>query len=271
MRTIIFTFTAIFSSILLIAQNSPIDFEEGGLGADWTWTVFENDVNPALEIIPNPDASGINTSATVAKFTALDLGAPFAGCESMHGTDLGVYTLSAANSFVTIMVWKPIISDVGIKMVTTSGGALPEIKIPNTLVNQWELITFNFSSYINNAIYAIEDVDQIVVFPDFTDRNEDRIIYFDNITIGDGTTTSLTELQANPLNLGPNPTSDFLYNQSDLKIDQVNVYDISGRLVISTGQLSPGEFLDIRTLEDGNYIVRAMIGSSEASTRFVKN
>ncbi len=67
---------------IIFAQNAPIDFETGGNGATWTWTVFENDANPPLEIIPNPDASGINTSSTVAKFTALQAGEPYAGCES---------------------------------------------------------------------------------------------------------------------------------------------------------------------------------------------
>ena len=36
-------------------QNIPIDFEQGGHGLNWTWTTFENDTNPALEIVPNPD------------------------------------------------------------------------------------------------------------------------------------------------------------------------------------------------------------------------
>jgi hypothetical protein len=53
------------------AQIGPIDFEANGEGANWAWAVFENDSNPALEIVPNPDQSGLNTSATVAKFTAL--------------------------------------------------------------------------------------------------------------------------------------------------------------------------------------------------------
>jgi hypothetical protein len=62
-------------------------------GANWTWAVFENATNPPLEIIANPDPSGINTSATVAKFTALAAGNPWAGCESMHGADLGPFVL----------------------------------------------------------------------------------------------------------------------------------------------------------------------------------
>ena len=82
--------------------------------------MFENDTNPPVEIIPNPDPSGANTSATVAKFTALQTGNPWAGCESLHGSDIGTFTLDATNSTVKIMVWKPVISDVGLKFVLPS-------------------------------------------------------------------------------------------------------------------------------------------------------
>ena len=77
-------FISLFVAGTVFAQNAPIDFETGGYGADWTWTVFENDDNPALEIVANPDMSGENTSATVAKFTARQTGQPWAGCESLH-------------------------------------------------------------------------------------------------------------------------------------------------------------------------------------------
>ena len=45
----------------LFAQNSPIDFETGGYGATWTWTVFENDNNPSLEIVTNPNTGDLNS------------------------------------------------------------------------------------------------------------------------------------------------------------------------------------------------------------------
>ncbi|MCB0296761.1 MAG: hypothetical protein KDG51_16330, partial [Calditrichaeota bacterium] len=129
-------FTILFAVIcvmlmggMLLAQNAPIDFEAGGHGANWTWNVFENDTNPPLEVIANPDQTGANTSATVAKFTALQTGNPWAGCESMHGSDIGTFTLTADNSIVKIMVWKPVISDVGIKFARADGSALPEIKV----------------------------------------------------------------------------------------------------------------------------------------------
>lgn len=186
MKKSITIFMAVLCALALngfaFAQNSPIDFESGGHGASWTWAVFENDTNPALEIIPNPDATGANTSATVAKFTALQTGNPWAGCESMHGSDIGTFTLDATNSVVKIMVWKPVISDVGLKFAKPDGAALVEIKVANTLTNQWEELTFDFTGRIGDPNTVGQD--QIIVFPDFdlNGRTQDNVCYFDNIT-----------------------------------------------------------------------------------------
>ena len=71
--------TLFFSLLGMISfGQTTVDFESGGTGASWTWTVDDNSTNPALEIVANPNASGINTSATVAKFTALAAGQDWA-------------------------------------------------------------------------------------------------------------------------------------------------------------------------------------------------
>ncbi|MDB3875082.1 hypothetical protein N9321_01940 [Flavobacteriaceae bacterium] len=163
--------------------NGPIDFETGGYGANWTWTVFENSENPpSLEIVSNPNSSGINTSSTVAKFTALSLGAAYAGCESQHGSDIGSFKFDSNNSIVKIMVYKTVISDVGLKFVESDGEAQPEVKVANTKTNEWEELTFDLSGSIGKGKTGI--IDQIVIFPDFKDRSSDHIIYFDNISFG---------------------------------------------------------------------------------------
>jgi hypothetical protein len=120
----------------------------------------------------------------VAKFTALQAGQPWAGCESAHGaTNLGGFVLDTTNSLIKIKVWKSVISDVGIKLVAPTGWALPEIKVPNTLINQWEELTFNFSGHTNPPT-SEGAYDQIVVFPDFdlAGRTQDNVVYFDDIT-----------------------------------------------------------------------------------------
>ncbi|MGY8946051.1 MAG: InlB B-repeat-containing protein [Flavobacteriales bacterium] len=163
-------------------SNSPIDFETGGYGADWTWTVFENDSNPPLEIVSNPNSSGINNSSKVAKITALKTGAPYVGCESKHGTDIGTFKFDSKNSIVKMMVYKSVISDVGLKFAEVNGEAQPEVKVANTKINEWEELTFDLSGSIGKGITGI--IDQIIIFPDFNARTTDNVIYFDNITFG---------------------------------------------------------------------------------------
>ena len=193
MKKIILTFFGL-SSLLAVGQNVPIDFETGGNGANWTWATFENDDNPPLEIVDNPDKTGANTSDKVAKYTTRATGNPWAGCESMHGSDIGTFTLTPATSTITIMVYKTVISDVGIKLVEAGNGSLGEIKVANTKVNEWEKLTFDFSS--REGI----EYDQIVIFPDFLARTSDNVIYFDNIAFGGG--VALDEPQTG----APDPT-----------------------------------------------------------------
>src|SRR6056297_4212038 len=176
-----------FLSLMLIAslgfaQNGPITFEPGEEGADWTWEVFENDTNPDLQIIPNPDTMGANTSATVAQFTALQTGAPFAGCQSEQTVDLGTFEWDSTNRTVKIMVWKSEISDVGIKFDTETGWSEGEIKVSNTVVNEWEELTFDFSN-AQNPPPGNGQLSRIVIFPDFNldGRSQDNIVYFDNV------------------------------------------------------------------------------------------
>ncbi len=200
MKKIITLSVAILLSSLGFSQNNPINFESGGQGASWSWTTFENGTNPALEFVANPSATGINTSSTVAKFTALQAGQPWAGCESANGASIGTFTLSASNAIVKMMVYKSVISDVGIKFATGSLASSGEIKVSNTLINQWEELTFDFSSKIGEP--SSTGIAQIIVFMDFNlaGRTSDNVCYFDNITFSAGSTL------AEPTVAAPSPT-----------------------------------------------------------------
>lgn len=199
MKKIYFAALVIGFALNTRAQEN-INFETGGAGLDYTWNIFENDTNPALEYVANPSMTGINTSATVAKYTVLATGMPWAGCETSHDNGMADFVLTADNAIVKIMVYKSVISDVGIKLVTPTGAALPEIKVPNTVVNQWEELTFDFSSQIG---FFAEPFDQVVVFPDFSGnpRTYGTIAYFDNITFG------VDEVMDDvPMTAAPDPT-----------------------------------------------------------------
>ncbi len=232
-------------------ETIPVDFEDPGNGAFWTWTVFENDSNPALEIIDNPDPSGINTSATVAKFTALQTGQPFAGCESLHGSDIGEFTIDSDNAIIRIMVWKSVISDVGIKLVTSSGWSTGELKVANTKTNEWEQLTFDFSTIDHeNMTY-----DQIVIFPDFDNRTSDNVIYFDNVYGDEAIPTSIIDLNAIDLKLFPNPAKDRLtFTSEEQTMETIAIYDLLGNRIAVHYPNSRNLTIEVADLASGIYI-----------------
>lgn len=160
----------------IVFPPRTINFEVfNGVGSNWDWTVSENDDNPPLEIINNPVGGGINTGGKVAKFTARQNGAPYA----LTFTDEnGEFTFNSFNSTVKIMVYKPVISNVAIKF--EGMGSSIEIQIPNTVTNQWEQLTFDFSGVIGNTFH------RLIIIPDFAARTQDNIIYFDNIIVPEG-------------------------------------------------------------------------------------
>ncbi|MEQ8705765.1 MAG: T9SS type A sorting domain-containing protein [Phaeodactylibacter sp.] len=256
---------AIFVFVSATAQNIPIDFEESGNGADWTWTTFENDSNPPLEIIPNPDPSGINTSSTVAKFTALQSGQPFAGCESLHGAGIGNFTIDESNSIIRIMVWKPVISDVGIKLVTETGWSKGELKVANTKVNEWEQLTFDFSTVDHeNMTY-----DQIVIFPDFSSRESDNIIYFDGIYGEAAMPSSTKDLEKIEVRLFPNPATDAITIQSASVIRSYEVYSVTGEVVAAKKSIE-NPTINISDLPKGIYLLRAFSDEGTVMKKFIK-
>ena len=166
------------------AQNNPgpVDFETDGMGASWTWLSFENVDNPALDFVSNPDNTGVNKSSTVVKYTTRQAGAPWAGTNT---SDAPTFTLDASNKIIKIMVYKNVISDVGIKF-EQGAASTGQLLVANTKINEWEELTFDFTSKIGEP--SSSDITGLVVFPDFNDgRTSENVSYFDNITFSDGT------------------------------------------------------------------------------------
>jgi hypothetical protein len=172
--TVLFSMLFVLCATQSFAQYKTLNFEAPPTGLSFNWIMDSNGSNPPLIFTSNPvTTGGINTSSTVVQFDALLAGNPWA---LTYTDDIDPFQFDATNITIKIMVYKPVISNVAIKF---EGGSTPiEITMANTVINQWEELTFDFTGSIGNS-YS-----RLVVIPDFDfSRAQDNIIYLDNIQI----------------------------------------------------------------------------------------
>lgn len=163
------------------AQTVPPTINYETVGQDWSWTLFENGDNaPALySVVANPSVGGINTSANVAKYIVNSNGQPWAG---LWSNDLPDFTFSAENCIVKVMVYKDVISDFTVKFENDNVSVAFEKKVSNTVTNQWQELTFDFTNQIGLS------VSRLVIIPDFpATRTAGSTNYWDNISFNAGT------------------------------------------------------------------------------------
>jgi len=169
------------------SQNAPIDFET--TGNTWTWATFEAPTgfnDPAFNIVPNPSVDAINSSANVAQLvidypTSATWGS--AGCESMHGADIGEFAVTTTNSTVSMMIYQEgFAAPVALKFATATSYALFETIVPNTVANAWVEVEFDMSGWIGDPNGL---PDQIIFFPSYGPRSTGHTVYFDNVVFGE--------------------------------------------------------------------------------------
>jgi len=94
-----------------------------------------------------------------------------------------------------------------------------------------------------------------------------------NITFVAG--TSIAETATNTLSLYPNPAQHTLYIMSAEEVEQVSVYDISGKTVGAYGirpysiRPNPNPSIDISHLANGIYLVKVKTAQGETVKRIV--
>ncbi len=121
------------------------------------------------EVIANPDPSGINTSANVAKIARS--GEQWAHCFSIIP---GKVNFETGTTF-KLKVWSPIVCQVLFKLEDQLNGGINKEVLGNvTTPNQWVEIQYDFTG-ATSGLY-----DKLVIFFDFA-QTTDNTFYFDDV------------------------------------------------------------------------------------------
>ena len=104
---------------------------------------------------------------------------------------------------------------------------------------------------------------------DFFSINANNEYYLDDIFFADGI-VGVEDFATDSFSVYPNPVSDFLNIKTKTAVDQVTVYDVLGKMVLTSnpGIISPK--IDMSTLASGAYMVKVTIGNSSKTVKVVK-
>ena len=135
--------------------------------------VFTDFGNAASEVVANPDASGLNTSAFVAKQTQTS------GSETWAGSFFAVDPLDLDSySNIKVKTWSPK-SGIVVKMKLENADAsiTHEVDMNTTVANTWEELTYDFSA-APSADYV-----KIVLFFDFGNTGDGSDYFYDDVML----------------------------------------------------------------------------------------
>lgn len=229
-------------------------------------------IGNCVNILANPDATGLNVSDSVASFIE-----PAAG-ETWMGVYFEVDTANSAplylagdSSTLCIDAWLPNISGVNIKLENPGDGGFnfEPAQIANTTSSAWEQICHDFAGTAAEG----RDITRVVIF--FNQAAvpaAETTYYWDNLQqLG---ATSIGGLKFGGfIKAYPNPVTNVLRITEELTVPHdFIVSDLTGREVLRVNNSLNGT-IDVSTLINGAYFLRAVNQRTDEirTTRFLKN
>ncbi|MDQ2178680.1 hypothetical protein [Marinifilum sp. D714] len=171
-----------FDDIKLVPASIPAfssieDFE----GTAPTFTVFGNIAD--VDVVDNPDATGVNITAKVAKLIKTANSETWAGAffEASSALDFDNY------SMIKVKTWSPKSGIVvKLKLENADASITHEVDASTTVANAWEELTYDFSGA------PAADYVKVVIFFDFGNVGDDSVYYYDEIGLANegGSTTA---------------------------------------------------------------------------------
>jgi hypothetical protein len=216
------------------------------------FTYFNN--NPfdgqSTTVVDNPLKAGINTSDKVIRYVQSGTAPIFSGAFA----PLDAAVDFQGNKQIKAKVLMDHIGQFTMK-IETFGNPVPPIEITadNTKVNEWEELTFLFPTVGDNDKYY-----RLTVLVDIgtTGTGTDRVTYFDDIIIGDGSclTSSVFTPTVATMRILPNPVTDQLRVENLEGVSRIEIFNLLGQRmsnVNTSGDIQTR--IDVASLPPGIY------------------
>lgn len=243
------------------------------------WRYFANGSleNTVFEPAPNPNPSGINTSATVGVFREANDGLIFAG---MYADLEAPVALPPNNKTIRMKVLMDAPALVVFKLERGRTGSPNSGDVPNpsttdnnyTTPGQWQELTFDYSFLPDNTLH-----DRITIIMNFREVPAvNKTYYFDDITIGDANcpgAVSTFEPTVERLRVMPNPAHDRLTVQNAEGVSQFLVHNAYGQLVSRLPNNGEYNFqIDLGGFAKGMYVLSGYNAQGQlvANAKFIK-
>lgn len=228
-------------------------------------------------IIANPNATGINESATVLEHVKPAGALTFAGAFAVNP---GVGNIDCTEGGqICVDVHMDHLGSLSIKLENaTTGGANWITTQNNTTINQWERLCFDLSEngFEDDMTNAVGDIfTQLVLFVDFgmEGTDVDVVTYIDNICLEETVNVNETTFDANLFTIAPNPAMDYISVSCDVREEKiVTILDINGSIIQQFTMAADQSTMNV-TLGDiasGVYIMAVTSDKTRSAQRFVK-
>jgi hypothetical protein len=162
-----------FDDIELVNNDggpAPFPFEDFE-GTAPTFTVF-GDIAP-IDVISNPDQSGINLSNNVARLTKTNGSQFWAGAFFELATPLDFVNYSK----ISVKTWSPNNGVVKLKIENADASITHEVDLNTSTLNSWEELVYDFSDA------PVADYVRVVIFFDFGNNGDGSLYYFDEFQL----------------------------------------------------------------------------------------
>lgn len=255
-------FTFYFDDIALsnsgtpaLAQiDLPVDFE----GSTTNYTVTDFGGNSS-SLVANPDDASDMVIKSIKTVSAQTWAGTTIGTSSGFAT---VIPFTASARKMSARVWSP---DAGIPVmikVEESGDDTKSVETlaTTTVANGWQILEFDFDNQrtATAAFNASYNYNKASIFFNFDTNGSggEKTYYFDDVVFGDASVLNSDSFNLSNVSLFPNPVSNQLTINANVNIENVQIYNILGKQVLTKSLNERSASIDVSSLNSGIYILK---------------